>query len=137
MVVFLVSSEVSMEEPGDLKREKEPAVSKQPGRYIHHVFIYLETEAAESPADVQARVFEQDLAHNVVRIEDRDLDYENAMYDANRREEGSAGRAVPCHAETWEAERKARRLVEADGLVRHSCGPARATGRTTGSARVR
>ena len=41
----------------------------------------------------------------MVRIKDRDLDYKNAIYDANQREEGSAGEAVPGPGETWEAER--------------------------------
>ena len=91
---------LSLEDP-----MKGPSEREQPGRYIHHAFIDLEMEATESSSDVRARVFEQDLARNVVRIKDRDLDYKNAIYDANQREEGSAGEAVPGPGETREAER--------------------------------
>ena len=77
MDVLPLSSEDPMKGPSD---------REQPGRYIHHAFIDLEMEAAESSSDVRARVFEQDLARNVVRIKDRDLDYKNDIYNINKRE---------------------------------------------------
>ena len=57
--------------------------------------VDLEPGGTESASEVRARIFEQDLACNMVRIEDRDLTYKNAMCNAIRREEGSAREAGP------------------------------------------